>query len=135
LEQTPNRCSVSKLFWIPPGATLELQSSPWAQVKTWLLRALDENGLPFELMVNEDKEHVARLLKFLHGKCQGVVICADGMIRLPFKSDRPQGFRFFGITGSYEGDPQIFRLSEAKAQKYKLAISELDRMKRVSRYS
>jgi DNA polymerase-3 subunit alpha len=134
LETTDVRCSVSKLFWIPPDTTLELQASPWAQVKTWLLKVIDENGVPFHLMVNEDRDHDAKLLKFLHRRCQGTVICADGMVRLPFKSDGPQGFRFFGLTGSFEGDPQIFRLPDAQEEKYKQAISELDRMKRIARY-
>lgn len=134
LEPTSTRCSVSKLFWVPPGTKLELLASPWAQVKTWLLRALDEAGLPFDLMVNEDRPQEARLLNFLNRQCQGVVLCADGMIRLPFRSDRPQGFRFFGITGSFENDPQIFHLPSTKEEKYKLAISELDRQKRVARY-
>lgn len=132
-EQTGARRSVSKLFWIPEGTTLELQSSPWAQVKTWLLKVVDENGVPFTLMVNEDKSHESRLLKFLHEKCQGVVICADGMIRLPFKQNGPPGFRFFGITGAFNNDPQIWYLKSSKEDKYKLAISELDRMKRASR--
>ena len=134
VEWTPARCSVSKLFWIPPDTKLELLASPWAHIKTWLLTVLDENGIPFTLMVNEDKEHEVRLLNFLHSKCQGAVICADGNIRLPFKQNGPPGFRFYGLTGSFKGEPQIFRLSEKKDRKYKLAISELARQKRVARY-
>jgi DNA polymerase-3 subunit alpha len=147
LALTDGRSSVSKLFWVPPEPPktekekaqnkqkfISLEASPWAQVKTWLLTVVDENGLPFHLMVNEDKEYEVALLKFLHLRCQGAVLCADGMIRLPFKSNGPQGFRFFGITGSYRGDPQVFRLSKLKDQKYKKAIAELDRMKRANRY-
>lgn len=139
IEPTDYRSSVSKMFWIPPERDpekpeyLKLESSPWAQVKTWLMTAVDENGLPFHLMVNEDKEFEVRLLKFLHDRCQGVVICADGMIRLPFKTNGPQGFRFFGITGSYNDDPQIFHLPKKKEKKYKRAIAALAKTKRRSR--
>jgi len=135
LRATSGRCSVSKLFWIPPDAKLELKASPWAQVKTWLLTVLDENGLQFHLMVNEDKPFEAKLLNFLHAKCQGAVVCVDGMIRLPFMSNGPQGFRLFGLTGSFNDDPQIFRLPNGKDKLYKDAISELDRRKRSSRWS
>src|SRR5262249_48951273 len=66
LEPTQTRTSVSKLFWIPPGGKLELKASPWAQVKTHLLEVVDENGIKFHLMVNEDKQFEVKLVKFLH---------------------------------------------------------------------
>lgn len=131
LELTGTRKSVSKLFWIPPGTKLELQASPWANVECWLLTVVDENGLPFHLMVNEDKKFDATLLKFLHRKCQGAVICADGMVRLPFKQNGPQGFRFFGITGCFDSDPQMWYVSN----RYKKAVYELHAMKRRERYA
>lgn len=127
---TQGRRSVSKLFWIPPQTKFELKASPWAQVKVHMLTVIDENGIPFTLMVNQDKWHEAKLLQFLYEKCQGCVVSADGMIRLPFKNGEPSGFRFFGLTGSYEGDPQIFHLPQAKEKKFKRAIAELDKMKR-----
>jgi len=130
LEPTQTRTSVSKLFWIPPGGKLELKASPWAQVKTHLLEVVDENGIKFHLMVNEDKQFEVKLVKFLHGKCTNSVICADGMIRLPFLPNGPQGFRLFGITGAFNEDPQIFHLPEKQEEQYKQAISELDRLKR-----
>jgi hypothetical protein len=130
VELSPNRASVSKLFWIPENATLELKASPWAQVKTYLLKVVDENGIPFHLMVNEDKRHETRLVDFLYRKCKGKVICADGCIRLPFLQNGPQGFRFFGITGSYNDDPQMWDVS----RKFRLAVAELDRQKRNARY-
>jgi DNA polymerase-3 subunit alpha len=129
IQLTEGRSSVSKLFWVPPSAKLELKSSPWAQVKTWLLMVVDESGLPFHAMVNENKDAEVRLLKFLHRRCQGKVFCADGMIRQPFMSDGPQGFRFFGITGAYNVDPQVWEITNRQ----KKAIVELDRMKRRSR--
>lgn len=142
VEATSGRSSVSKTFWLPPYSEiesdrkkyLELKASPWAQVKTWLLTAVDENGLPFHIMVNEDKEYEVALLKFLHDRCQNTVVCLDGMIRLPFVNNGPQGFRMFGITGAFNSEPQMFGLPAKKDKKYKLAVSELDKQKRQARY-
>jgi len=147
LEFTQGRCSVSKLFWLPPYSQVEertqtgqkkqtylqLKSSPWANVKTWLLTVLDENGLPFDLLVNEDHQHEVALLKFLYQKCEGSVVCLDGMIRLPFVQNGPQGFRMFGITGAFDGDPQMWHLPEDREMKYKKAVAQLDQSKRRSR--
>jgi DNA polymerase-3 subunit alpha len=130
VELTAGRASVSKLFWIPPDVKLELKASPWAQVKTWLMLAVDENGIPVHWMVNEDKKHVVMLLKYLHRKCQGSVICADGMIRLPFVQNGPPGFRFFGVSGTYDGEPQCWHVQEIQVK----AILEIERQKRIERY-
>jgi DNA polymerase-3 subunit alpha len=132
-DLTEGRSSVSKFFWLPPISDFELKASPWAQQKSYLLEVVDENGVPFHLMVGEDKENEVKLMKFLDGKCRGCVICADGMVRLPFVQNGLQGFRFFGITGAYNNEPQIFHLPEDKEEKFKRAIAALDSMKRRSR--
>jgi len=108
LDPNQGRVSVSKLFWVPTGVKLELKASPWASVKTWLLEAVDENGVKFHILGNQDRQDNAMLLKFLHKKCQGRVVCLDGMIRLPFVMNGPQAFRVFGVTGAMARDPQIF---------------------------
>lgn len=131
LDPTPIRQSVSKLFWIPPTTKLQLKSSPWAQVKTWLFTVVEENGVAFDLMVNEDKEHESTLIDFLYRKCKGAVICVDGMIRQPFGIEGPQGFRLFGISGCYSGDAQMWGVPD----KYKKAVAELDRQKRRAKYA
>lgn len=113
---TEGKASVSKLFWIPPNAKLQLKASPWAQVKTWLLTVVDENGIPFDLMVNEDNEWYSRLLKFLSMKCQGSVVCLNGKVRMPFLTDGPQGFRFFGVTGEFQKEPQMWHVSEKEKE-------------------
>ena len=130
VERSEPRTSCSKLFWIPEGTKLELKASPWAQVKTWLLTVVDENGLPFHLMVNEDKEFDVKLLKFFHRQCQGSVICVDGAIRDPFLTDGPQGFRLFGISGTFHGEPQGWHLKEPKQfRAVANAVSQLKRRK------
>jgi DNA polymerase-3 subunit alpha len=131
VERTEPKTSCSKLFWIPPETKLELKASPWAQVKTWLLTVVDENGLPFHVMVNEDKKADVKLLKFLHRKCQGSVVCLDGAIRDPFLTDGPQGFRLFGITGTFKGEPQAWLLDDSK--QFHLVATELNKMKRRER--
>lgn len=132
MELSETRTSVTKLFWIPPNPKLELKSSPWAQVKTWLLTVVDESGVPFDLMVNEDKPWKVKLLKFLGEKCQDSVIAADGMVRMPF-TDGPQGFRFFGIAGASRNDPQVWHLRKEK--KFKKTIIAVEQMDRQGRYS
>jgi hypothetical protein len=110
-DLTPMRSSVSKLFWIPnleAKKLISIKASPWARVKTNLLTVIDENGLPFTLMANEDKEIESETLKFLARRHKGSVIAVDGTIRKPFDSDGPLGFRFFDITGAFNSDPQIF---------------------------
>lgn len=130
VEPIEGRVSVSKMFWIPPDTKFEKKASPWAQIETHLLTVVDENGIPFTLMVNEDKEYEVKLLNFLNRKCQGAVICADGSIRSPFMQGMAPGFRFYGITGSYENDPQIWHVSEKKVK----AIAALAELKRRNRY-
>lgn len=107
LDTTQGRASVSKVFWIPPQSKLELKASPWAQVKSWLLEAVDENGVKFHILGPQDKKDVTLSMKFLHKKCQGRAVCLDGMIRMPFVANGPQAFRLFNVTGSYQDDPQI----------------------------
>jgi DNA polymerase III subunit alpha len=107
LEPTTGRASVSKVFWIPPNVKLELKASPWAQTKTWLFEMVDENGVKFHCLCPQDKKDMVLLMKFLHKKCQGRVVCLDGMIRMPFVMNGPQAFRLFSVSGSFQDDPQI----------------------------
>lgn len=114
-EITEGRSSISKLFWIPPKEDdrhfklIQLKASPFAQVKTHLLTAIDENGLPFHLMANEDKEGETRILKVMADKFRGAVVCCEGAIRQPFLTDGPMGFRFYGISGAdFQNDPQVW---------------------------
>jgi hypothetical protein len=120
---------VSKLFWIPQGSTLDLKASSWAQVKTWLLLVVDENGIPFHVMANEDRPVDAKILKYIHRHGSDTVICVDGAIRQPFLSDGPMGYRFYGITGAYIGDPQVWGFSKQEQK----VISAAHKMRRTQR--
>ena len=127
VEPTGGFASVSKLFWLPEGSTCELKASPWAQVKTWLLLAVDENGIPFHIMANEDKPVDAKLLKYLHKhRGSGVAICVEGAVRQPFLTDGPMGYRFYGITGAFMDDPQVWGIGVKQMK----IISAANRMRR-----
>jgi DNA polymerase-3 subunit alpha len=115
------RTSVSKLFWVPEleeKELLKLKASAWARVKTWLLTVVDENGLPFEVMANEDKTGEVDYLKFISKRCRGAVICMDGSIRKPFDSNGPMSFRFFNVTGAFNGEAQVWNVDDEKVTKY-----------------
>lgn len=136
---TDQRASVSKLFWIPDisgtekdstAGVLKLKASPWARVKTYLLLAIDENGIPFHIMANEDKAEEAEYLKFIAKKHRGSVICMEGSIRKPFDNDGPLGFRFFDVTGAFEGEPQVWSDKDEKLTK---AFNVLHKRKRNAR--
>lgn len=142
-EITEGRASVSKLFWIPdiPDSkhhkTLDIKASPWAQVKTYLLLAIDENGLPFHIMANEDKEGEVRILQAIADNFKGGVVCVDGGVRQPFLTDGPMGFRFYGVSGAdFNNDPQIWiggeLLKEAAPKKAKGVVG-LHEIKRALR--
>lgn len=118
-EITEYGSSVSKLFWIPdiPDSkhhrAIELKASPWAQVKTFLLLAIDVNGLPFHIMAQEDKEAESKILQALARHFRGGVVCLDGALRQPFLTDGPMGFRFYGISGAdFNNDPQVWMNGE-----------------------
>jgi DNA polymerase-3 subunit alpha len=139
-DLTEGRSSVSKLFWIPPKEDdrhfklLDLKANPYAQVKTYLLTAIDENGLPFTIMTNEDKEAEARILKALALRYRGAVVCLDGAIRQPFLTDGPMGFRFYGISGAdFNSDPQVWVDGEKIVGKAALGFVGLHQIKRAQR--
>lgn len=112
---TEFRTSVSKLFWIPDFGEegnakklLKKKASAWARVKTWLLLCVDENGIPFHLLANEDKPELVAYLDWIVKHHIGSVLCCDGGIRKPFDTDGPMGFRFNDITGAFNGEPQVW---------------------------
>ena len=118
VEFTGPRHSVSKKFWIPPisdsDKLLQLKASMWARVKTYLLLAIDENGIPFHIMANEDKEAEVEYLKWITRKHVGNVISFDGAIRSPFELDGPMGFRMYDVTGSVQEAPQVWGAEDDK---------------------
>lgn len=110
-ELTEGPVSVSKMFWIPPlprDELWELKTSAWARVNVGLLSAVDENGIVFQIKASEDHPTRFPLLDFLSRKCRGSVICLDGAVRSPFLFDGPFTFQMFGVTGTWQSDPQLY---------------------------
>jgi len=136
-EITEGRASVSKLFWIPDledtkaFKLLDLKASPFASIKTYLLTVVDENGIAFQIMANEDKLGEVKILKWLAKKHRGSVICAEGSIRKPFLTDGPLGFRFYGISGAdFHEDPQVWIDGELVDEDEATIFTVLHRQKR-----
>lgn len=135
VELTEYRTSVSKLFWIPPfpkgdkDQLLKLKSSAMGHGKSWLLLAVDENGIAFEIIVKEEKPGDVEIIKFIARKLRGTAICFDGAVRQPFLTDSPMGFRFSGVTGAvpWIGEPQVWG---AKHDAYLYALVEYHRQRK-----
>jgi hypothetical protein len=53
-------------------------------------------------------------LKFIVKKCKGAVLCLDGSIRKPFDTDHPMAFRFFNVTGAFNGEPQVWGVDDER---------------------
>jgi DNA polymerase-3 subunit alpha len=138
-EITEGKASVSKLFWIPDlteKEILELKASPYAHVKTYLLTVVDENGIAFQIMANEDKEYETKIVRWLAKKHRNQVICLEGSIRKPFLTDGPLGFRFYGISGAdFNEDPQVWKDGEkVDDEDTTLVLNELHRRKRAQKW-
>jgi DNA polymerase-3 subunit alpha len=131
------KASVSKLFWIPEwykpdkegkkDKLLQLKSSPMGHGKSWLLTAVDENGIAFDIKVDERKTAMVEYLKWMERKCRGAVICLDGAVRSPFDKDRPLSFTLFDVTGAFHGEPQLWGVENDKIAK---AFNVLHKRKR-----
>lgn len=125
VEFTEYKSSVSKLFWLPDvEKSLQLQASIWANAKSWLLAAVDVNGIAFQISMPEDKRTMAEVLKFLDKKCRNSVICLDGAVKQPFLKDGPMQFRMYAVTGARQGDAQLWEVDKPV---YAKAIEELHR--------
>lgn len=132
VELSDGRESVSKLFWIPnmpdndKWKLLDLQASPWARAKSYLLTAIDENGIPFHIKAGEDKEVAVDTLKFIAKQCRGSAILMNGSIRLPFVKNGPLSFTFYDVAGADREEPKVWHLDE----KWQRAFVILSRRKR-----
>jgi DNA polymerase-3 subunit alpha len=133
VEITEARTSVAKLFWIPEiENVLTLKASPWARVKSYLLTAVDENGIGFDIACQEDRAEEANYLKFIAKHCQGAAICMEGQIKQPFDRDRPMMFRFFDVAGTHQERPAVWGIDDKKVM---TAFNVLHRRKMAARRS
>ena len=116
LDLTFGKRFCSKLFWITSEAKLELKAASSGHYSAWLLKAVDENGVPFDLMAGENKDAESKLLKLL-AKMEGAVVCLDGQVGLPFLRGGDTTFRVWGVTG--DDNPQAWNITEDDATKIK----------------
>jgi DNA polymerase-3 subunit alpha len=105
----------SKLFWLP-GTDIAKKASPNGQYSAFLLEAVDENGIPFDLIVSESKAVEVKLIKWLDKKAKGAVICADGQVSMPFARGTNTGFKLWGISGAENGNPMAWHIDEETAK-------------------
>lgn len=113
---TEGKSFCAKLFWIPPKPEFVTKTSPSGKWEAHLLTVVDENGIPFDVMVSKDKEHESNTLMAL-ADCEGAVVCLEGKVRMPFDRGMNPGFSMWGVAGSEAGNPQMWHTSE-KIAKY-----------------
>jgi DNA polymerase-3 subunit alpha len=127
---TQGKTFVAKLFWIPPDAPLVTKTSATGKVDAHLLTVVDENGIPFDLIVTTSKEAESKLVKLLHKRAQGTVICAEGQIVMPFLRGGNPGFRLWGLAGAEDGTPQMWHSDDDELVKWIAYLAEQKRSQR-----
>lgn len=113
---TEGKAFCAKLFWIPNQIDFVTKSSATGAYNAHLLTVVDENGIPFDLRVPEDKDAESNLIRLL-AVSHGAVITAFGQIAMPFVRGANTGFKLWGIEGDADGNPQMWHVDEATAKK------------------
>ena len=116
VQITEGKAFCAKLFWIPSDTSFITKASPSGKWNAHLLTVVDENGIPFDLIVSEDKKHESNVLMAL-AEAGGAVVCAEGKVRMPFDRGANTGFSLWGVAGAEQGNPQCWHLDE-KIAKY-----------------
>lgn len=128
LNLTFGKTFCAKTFWIPEGANMTLKAAPNGKYQAYLLPVVDENGVQFDLQVNESKQVEVKLIKLL-AKCHDAVLCVDGQVSLPFIRGGNTAFKVWGVVGAEEGNPQIWDVDNKAAKE----IVRLAKVKREMR--
>jgi len=117
IDITEGKSFCAKLFWIPPEPTLVKKASAMGKFNAWLLTVVDVNGIPVDLTASEDKKPEVQMLKHFAEHMQGSVICAEGKIWLPFLRGGNTSFKFWGIAGANNGNPEMWHCTDDDAKK------------------
>jgi hypothetical protein len=80
-----------------------------------LLTVVDENGIPFDLIVSKDKDHEGNTLKAL-AEADDCVVCVEGKVRMPFDRGMNIGFSMWGVAGAEQSNPQMWNADERIAK-------------------
>lgn len=116
METGEGKSFCAKLFWIPNNPPFTTKTSATGKYNANLLTVVDENGIPFDLIVSEDKEAESKLITYLARKSHGAVICVEGQVGMPFLRGGNTTFKMWGIAGAEEGKPQMWHCSEMAAK-------------------
>lgn len=135
LDLTFGKVFCSKLFWIPYGSPLALKTNSSGHYSAYLLPAVDENGVVFDLQVGENKDAESRLIKILAEQPSEdgapLVVCLDGQVGLPFLRGGNTTFKVWGVTGARNANPQVWGIDEEVAKE----IIKLENLKSEMRRS
>jgi DNA polymerase III subunit alpha len=116
VQITEGKSFVAKMFWVPPNPEFTTKTSATGKYNAHLLTVVDENGIPFDLIVAEDKEHESNIVKAL-AEAEDAVVTCEGKVSMPFLRDGNTGFRMWGVAGAEQGNPQCWHMDE-KIAKY-----------------
>lgn len=107
VDITEGKSFGAKLFWIPPDAAFATRTSPNGMYNAHMLNVVDTNGIPFDLTCGTSKAHESEMILAL-AACPGAVVCAEGQIGMPFERGANTTFRFWGVTGAEQNNPQLW---------------------------
>jgi DNA polymerase III subunit alpha len=116
VDITEGKSFCAKLFWIPEKINFSTKSSATGAYNAHLLTVVDENGIPFDLRVPEDKYIESKLIHTL-AESPGTVITAEGQVAMPFIRGANTGFKLWGIAGAEDNNPQMWHCETATAKK------------------
>lgn len=116
VDITEGKAFCAKMFWIPEKPDFTTKSSPSGKWEAHLLTVVDENGIPFDLLVSKGKEHEENILMAL-AECDNAVVCVEGKVRMPFDRGMNPSFSVWGVAGAEQGNPQLWDADE-KIAKY-----------------
>lgn len=115
LTVTEGKTFCAKLFWIPPDPPFTTKTSPSGKWHAHLLTVVDENGIPFDLIVSTDKTHEGNILKAL-AEADDAVVCVEGKVRMPFDTGMNPGFSVWGVAQAEQENPQLWNADKKIAK-------------------
>jgi DNA polymerase-3 subunit alpha len=114
---TEGKQFVAKMFWLPPiDDNFATKTSQTGRYNAHILTAIDENGIPFDIVVSEDKEVESKIIKLLHKKCRDSVVTLNGKVNVPFRRGGNTSFSLWGVEGAEDGNPQCWNVDEEVAK-------------------
>lgn len=126
---TEGKAFCAKMFWIPSKISFATKSSATGAYNAHLLTVVDENGIPFDLRVPEEKAAESKLIRTL-AESPGAVVTAEGQVAMPFVRGANTGFKLWGVVGAEDQNPQMWHVDEDTAKKVVRYAREKNTMRR-----